>query len=71
MFELACFLLCVCVCACACVCHSQDARAVALTADPSLGSSFVKALFPVLYELFNSMVAIQLLYICVYMHMYV
>ena len=68
------FTLCVCVCVCVCVrvCHSQDARAVALTADPSLGSSFVKALFPVLYELFNSMVAIQLLYIqCVYMHMYV
>ena len=36
--------------------HSQDARAVALNSDPSLGSSFVKALFAVLYEVFNSMV---------------
>ncbi|CAI7994463.1 E3 ubiquitin-protein ligase TRIP12, partial [Geodia barretti] len=32
-----------------------DARAVALNSDPALGSSFVKALFAVLYELFNSM----------------
>ena len=31
---------------------------MALTSDPTLGSSFVKALFPVLYELFNSMVCV-------------
>ena len=35
----------------------EDARALALTADPSLGSRFVQTLFGALYEVFNSMVS--------------
>ena len=34
----------------------EDERAVALREDPELGSTFVHALFGVLYEVFNSMV---------------
>ena len=34
----------------------EDERGVALREDPSLGSTFVQALFGVLYEVFNSMV---------------
>ena len=35
----------------------EDARTVALSADPSLSSGFVCALFGALYEVFNSMVS--------------
>ena len=34
----------------------EDARTLALRADPSLSSGFVHALFGALYEVFNSMV---------------
>ena len=34
----------------------EDERGVALREDPALGSTFVQALFGVLYEVFNSMV---------------
>ncbi len=35
----------------------EDERGVALREDPSLGGTFVQALFGVLYEVFNSMVS--------------
>ena len=34
----------------------EDERSVALKLNPELGTSFVQALFGVLYEVFNSMV---------------